>query len=97
MESLFFWPAKNEGLSPFSVLILNTCLHKAEPAGSEDCSLDVKEKMGITRICSAAAAGFFLGCWLLTIFPCGCVGKWRSEAEGARHAGARTVQAAAEV
>ena len=98
VESLFFfWPAKNEGLGPFSALTLNTCLHKAEPTGSEDCSLGVKEKIGIPQICSAAMAGALLGCQLLTIFPGGCVGKRRGEAEGARHAGARAVQAAAEV
>lgn len=46
METLFFQPAKNDGLGPFQVLILNTCLHKAKPTSSEDCSLGVREKQG---------------------------------------------------
>lgn len=97
IESLYFWPAKNEDPGPFSVLILNTSLQEAEHTASEDCSLGVKGKMGIPGIRSDAGAAALPGCRLLTIFPCGCVGKRRGEAEGARHAGAGAVQAAAEV
>lgn len=53
---------KNDDFTPFSVFILNTCLLKAKPTESEDCSLGVKEKLRIPWICSAVTAQAFPGC-----------------------------------
>lgn len=87
----YFWPAKKR--RHVSNPYFNHLLAQSQTYGQRGLQPGGSGgKMGIPWILWA-----LLGCWLLTIFACGRVGERRGQAEGAGHAGAGAVQAAAQV